>query len=223
MNTDTNTDSTILAISQSTAHCSCAILRNNKLMAQKEWDSKMINNHEVFKAIPALFSDAAISINDITSFAVDIGPGSFAGIRTAISTINGMALPDKQKVTGISCGEAIACEILKNNPDKTIVVVGDARRQSLWYAEFILKNDTLTTSQDYSLTTKDEFPTLIKKETIIATPDWHRLEEYLTTTTPKNSTLISQQSFPTAETIAFLAISNHARPALPLYMHPPVA
>lgn len=222
-----NSELAVLAISQSTAHCSTTISQGNAIIAERSWDSQMMNNHDLFKALPALFKDAGLVPADIGVFGVDIGPGSFAGIRTAISAANGMALPDNRTVIGISSGMAIAHDLLIDNQDATIVVVGDARRQKLWHAEFKTIDGVTAVHKDYSLITHSDFPDLIVKDSIVATPDWHRLEKYLTESTPEHASLINRQSIPTAEAIAHLTLLQSGKDevpgkALPLYMHPPV-
>jgi tRNA threonylcarbamoyl adenosine modification protein YeaZ len=223
-----DSESAVLSISQSTALCSTVINRNGRILARRSWDSQMMNNHDLFKALPELFEESELSVSDIELFGVDIGPGSFAGIRTAISAANGMALPDNKQVIGISCGMAIAHDILIDNPDETVIVVGDARRQRLWLAEFIMSDGIASVHKDYSLVTNDEFKQLIRPDSIIATPDWHRLDEFLTESTPKNASLVNRQSVPTADTIAHLTVKQieigiqQEASVLPLYMHPPV-
>ena len=222
-----DSESAVLSISQSTAHCSTIISRNGRILARRSWDSQMMNNHDLFKALPALFEESALSVADIDLFGVDIGPGSFAGIRTAISASNGMALLDNKQVIGISCGMAIAHDIVTDSPDATIVVVGDARRQRLWLAEFRKIGGVITVHKNYSLVTHEDFKDLIRRDSIVATPDWHRLEQYLTESTPSHASLINRQSVPTAEAIALLTLQESGKDempgtALPLYMHPPV-
>lgn len=219
---------TVLSLDQSTAHCSAAVARDTGILAEDSWNSRNIRNQDLFRVLPEMLKETGLSLCEIDIYAVGTGPGSFAGIRTAISAMNGFALPDKKPVMGISCGEAVASDILQTANGQIATVVGDARRNRLWYAQFEKDGETVKTTKDYSLATKEEFPSLLPEDSILATPDWERLEGYLKQTIPGTIEVIAKQQSPKATTVARLALSTSQiancklQTASPIYMHPPV-
>lgn len=66
-------------------------------------------------AIQEILIDSSLEINDIEMFAVDIGPGSFTGIRVAISTLQGLLVikPEKEVYTFYS-SDFLYLSALKN-------------------------------------------------------------------------------------------------------------
>lgn len=80
------------------------------------------NKHtdEILKVVDELLKEAKISIKEIDNICVCVGPGSFTGVRVAISIAKGLALGVKAKVfvlTNFDCFE-------ENNKDCYIVLDG---------------------------------------------------------------------------------------------------
>lgn len=220
----------ILAIDQSTEHCTAAITTANPSPFRVDWDSGFMRNQDVFQHLSKLFRMSSLEPETLDLMAVGTGPGSFAGIRTAISAVNGLAIPYNKNIIGISAGTAIAYDILRSGTDKPVIIVGDARRERLWHTRFTSNDDILTKVPEYGLIEKGNFPELLDQDIIIATPDWHRLETYLLEIIPVGVNIILEQRVPDAVTIAGLAEKIYSlspnitkQPVLPIYMHPPVA
>ena len=64
------------------------------------------------------------------------GPGSFAGIRSALAFAQGYALGSKCEVLGIPSPCAVAAQVYAGGADFPLAVVGDARRGKFWIALF---------------------------------------------------------------------------------------
>ena len=73
-----------------------------------------------------------LDLDGVERIVVGTGPGSFAGIRSAIAFAQGFALGRKCEVLGLPSACAIAAEV-RETP---IAVVGDARRGKFWIALF---------------------------------------------------------------------------------------
>jgi len=132
----------ILAIDQSSSFSSIALLKDDVVIAGKEWDEKGMRNQYVFTALPELLSEDSISLADIDMFAVGLGPGAFSGLRISLSALRGIALPTQKPVFGVSSAEAIARSIALDNGCTEIAVVGDARRSLFWLARFDATSDS---------------------------------------------------------------------------------
>ncbi|MBQ0032923.1 MAG: hypothetical protein KBT68_08990, partial [bacterium] len=84
----------------------------------------------------------ALDLDGVERIVVGTGPGSFAGIRSALAFAQGYALGRKCEVLGLPSACAIAAQIYAENPlsDSTsslhLAVVGDARQGKAWVALF---------------------------------------------------------------------------------------
>ena len=74
-----------------------------------------------------------LSMEGVERIVVGIGPGSFAGIRSAIAFARGYALGRPCEVLGLPSPCAIAAQL---GGEGRLAVVGDARRGKLWVALF---------------------------------------------------------------------------------------
>lgn len=183
---------------------------------------------ELFRLIPEALSEATLCLSEINVFAVGTGPGSFTGIRAAVAAARTMALPDAVPVTGISSARIIAAEVATGNAFRHVCVIGDARRQRLWIARYIIKNHQLTPMEDIHLLPVADLNAILLPGSIVASPDWDRLQSVLLEHVPAHATLIEDAVFPNTEQAARLA--RHAVDAghplqkpSPIYLHPPVS
>ena len=75
--------------------CSCGM--NIYLQKGEEiflFEDKIQNKHsdEVLKNIDDLLNKASLKVSDIKNFCVCVGPGSFTGVRVAVSVVKGLAI-----------------------------------------------------------------------------------------------------------------------------------
>ena len=79
-------------------------------------------------------------LEGVDRIVVGMGPGSFAGVRSAIAFAQGCALGRKGlEVYGLPSPCAALAEFLKRNHDcegKKITIIGDARQGKYWVARF---------------------------------------------------------------------------------------
>ena len=96
---------------------------------------------------------------------VGTGPGSFAGIRSALAFAQGYALGTKCEVLGLPSACALAGE-------GRIAVVGDARQGKAWVALF----DGYEPVGEVFQTEQDELPSAVPPEYRVVTPDAKRID-----------------------------------------------
>ncbi len=85
-----------------------------------------------------------LDLDGVERIVVGTGPGSFAGIRSAIAFAQGFALGRKCEVLGLPSACAVAAEVFSPShpspshpsPLTPLAVVGDARRGKFWIALF---------------------------------------------------------------------------------------
>ena len=111
--------------------------KNNKIY-KKNLLGKKSGNY-LAKAVKDTLKEANVTINDIEKFAVDIGPGSFTGIRVAIATLQGMLVsqPEKEVRTFLSSDFIYLSSLTKNKNyliDKKLAVLKRARENAAYVA-----------------------------------------------------------------------------------------
>lgn len=77
----------ILAVDCSTSLGSATLFLNSDKIYHRTWDKKNSHASLITIEIEKLFMDANCSLANIDKFALNIGPGSFTGIRVGLNTI----------------------------------------------------------------------------------------------------------------------------------------
>ena len=82
----------------------------------------------------SLLGQAGLSPMDVTAFAVGLGPGSYAGVRSSLAFANGMSMPSGATITGVPSAAAAALSnpAFFSKPGARLAVAGDARRGTAW-------------------------------------------------------------------------------------------
>ena len=75
------------------------------------FEDKIQNKHsdEILKVIDELLSKAKVSVKDIQNICVCVGPGSFTGVRVAVSIVKGLAIGTNAKVFALSNFDIFDC------------------------------------------------------------------------------------------------------------------
>ena len=218
----------ILAIEHSTATGSIALLNGEEIVEEATWQQAPREPSSLIEKISTILTQQKLNASEIDVFVVGQGPGIYSSLRISLSTANGLALPGKKPVYGISSAIAIAQKhAATNHPDK-ITVIGDARRNRVWYAPFKVTNEEIKDSQPYQLIAIDELSGYLQKDDTIISPDWSRLAEPLANIETNNANIIQCDKIADAATIGLLAYSRVKQnidpqfPLAPIYIHPPV-
>ncbi len=218
----------ILAIEHSTATGSIALLDDENILQKRTWQRAAREPSMLIEQISQILTTQSLSAAEIDIFAVGQGPGIYSNLRISLSVLNGLALPDKKPVYGISSAAALVHEYRQKHGLNKITVIGDARRNRVWYAPFTIKNEQLQDNQPYQLIKIDELPNYLKVDDTIISPDWNRLAEPLSGIETNSANIIQHDLIPKASIIGELAKEqieqgNHPEfPLAPIYIHPPV-
>ena len=218
-----------LAIDQATKLGSATVLQDNTLLATRQWEEHPLCHQSLFEELQKLLAKAACTVADINLFGVNIGPGSFTGIRMAVSALRAMALPGKQPVLGITCGEALSTNLTNNNLRRLpVAVVGDARRDRFWFGRFEDAIAPASMRDAYTLVDPAKLGRHLADIGIVITSDWDRIGPQLIAAAPPTCEVIRESRYPDATIVARLAQARYQRsgscePPLPIYMNPAVA
>lgn len=143
------------------------VLKNNgEIVESKAIESNDTNYHSVY-LIPELrniLQKNNILISDLEAIGVNIGPGSFTGIRAGITIARVLAQQTQKKLVGVS-----SLQILSkiNKSDKNSVVISDARKNKVYYAKYA--GNTVITEP--MLVERDELISKLSNENAIIIAD----------------------------------------------------
>jgi tRNA threonylcarbamoyladenosine biosynthesis protein TsaB len=112
----------ILALELSTARGSIVRLGREEFF--RDWANDRKNSGTFFETLTAVQKQFGAPETII----VGLGPGSYAGVRIAISAAIGLAVASNARLIGFPSICAMECE------EKEYCVIGDARRQSFFFA-----------------------------------------------------------------------------------------
>lgn len=128
----------ILAISTSSAAGSIALIEDNVVAAELASSAAGTLSVWLLKSIKGILDKTGRSTGEIDLFAVDVGPGSFTGIRVGVSTVKGLAWTTGRKAAGVSTLKALAMNITSS--ESPICPVLDARKGEVYAALYLRKN-----------------------------------------------------------------------------------
>ena len=114
----------ILALETTDQVASVALLTDAGCI-EKRIESDQRHEETVMPAVDALLTEAKLSPQALTAIAVDVGPGSFTGVRIGVCHGNAMALALGLPVISVNALEALACPLLGGSGPVAAVI--DAR------------------------------------------------------------------------------------------------
>lgn len=126
-----------LALDTALSACSAALFSNGDVVAERYAEPGKGHAELLMSQIEGVLADASMTFTDIARVGVTVGPGSFSGVRIALSVARGMALVTGIPVIGITTLEALAAGVPAND-DATITAAIDARRGEIYVQSFAL-------------------------------------------------------------------------------------
>jgi tRNA threonylcarbamoyladenosine biosynthesis protein TsaB len=99
---------TIIALDTSTAAMAAAITRGDEVLAEIESLAERNHSVHVITHIKALLQETGISNKELDAIVVGSGPGSYTGMRIAVTAAKTLAWAWEKPLTGVSSLEAIA-------------------------------------------------------------------------------------------------------------------
>jgi tRNA threonylcarbamoyladenosine biosynthesis protein TsaB len=125
---------TILALEFSSEQRSAAVARDGTVLAEAVETGG--RSTAAFGMILKILAEAKISREYIDVLCIGLGPGSYTGIRAAISIAQGWQLARQVKLLGVSSTGAIAAQAQAENIFGRVNVVVDAQRGEFYLATY---------------------------------------------------------------------------------------
>lgn len=123
----------ILAIDTTSKICSVALLEDDKIIDEMNLDSGLTHSENLMPLVKEILEKNKIELKEINLIGVDVGPGSFTGIRIGVASVKAMAEVWNIPVASITSLETLARSIETTN---TIVSLIDARNSQVYMGIF---------------------------------------------------------------------------------------
>ncbi len=92
----------IIAVSTSSKNPSVAVLRDDGNIHMKMDESGKPHSVSLMPLLDELLNEEGMTVDDADALAVDIGPGSFTGVRIGVSTVNALALAANKRIIPVN-------------------------------------------------------------------------------------------------------------------------
>lgn len=210
-----------------------ALARADDILCELLWEGGSARSPAWFAELRDALEKCACRVEDVEQFVCAIGPGSFSGIRSALAALEGMALPGRKVVLGISSAAALAFEHSSAAFD-SVTVIGDARRSTLWVTSFKPNSKCGLTrldggiptqsADDFKLITEAQIADEVPERSLVISPDWERIGGLLSASFAAERLIpekLSSRAPVLAEMAARFPVICRAAP-MPIYLHPAV-
>jgi len=135
---------TILALEFSSAQRSVAVVRPGHPRMCMEAVETGAGGTNAFRLMAKVLAEAKVEREQIEVLAVGLGPGSYTGVRVAISIAQGWQLARGVKLLGIGSGECLAAQAQAEGKFGRVNVVIDAQRNEFYLASYEVSSDGWT-------------------------------------------------------------------------------
>ena len=137
----------VLAVETSSLAGGVALLDGERLVAEYQLDVSVTHSERLMSAVDRVLADARWTPRDLAGLAVAVGPGSFTGLRIAVSTVKGLALALDLPIAAVPTLDAMAAAL----PWAALPVcpVLDARKGEVYASLYRWDGEAMRREWDY--------------------------------------------------------------------------
>ncbi|MFD1472496.1 tRNA (adenosine(37)-N6)-threonylcarbamoyltransferase complex dimerization subunit type 1 TsaB [Companilactobacillus mishanensis] len=195
----------ILAFDTSNKPLTVAVVEDGKVLAHMESTEIKTHSVSILPDIQESLKTANLSVNDIDLIAVADGPGSYTGVRIAVTVAKTLAFTLNKPLVGVSSLRVLAA----NGTDgKLAVPVIDARNDNAFAGAYILKsNEVVNVIADQHISMDKLFELLANydENNIQFVNVSEHLAELIQNKMPNAEIILTKDSLPNAAKLANLA------------------
>jgi tRNA threonylcarbamoyladenosine biosynthesis protein TsaB len=180
----------ILALEFSSSQRSVAIARDGTVLADMSETSERGTN--AFGMIEKVLAAAKTVREEIECLVVGLGPGSYTGIRVALSIAQGWQLATGVKLLGIGSAECLAAQAQAENLFGRVNVVIDAQRGEFYLAAYQISEGGVREMEPLKIVTAAKVQSCASAGEILAGPEvarWFAAGKNLFPSAPMLATL----------------------------------
>lgn len=130
-----------------------------ELLGSASWSREKSASEEITSTLQSLISDLNISLSEIERLAVDVGPGSFTGLRVGINLIRGLGFGLNKSIFAVDSLRAQAGPVVKDC-ERTLSL-RSAFRDLIYWSEYLLVDGRCVEKSPPTATRASELATSI--------------------------------------------------------------
>lgn len=157
----------ILAVEFSSERRSVAVVEEGRVLGE----AFEMGGRAAIALVERALVESKVEREQIECIAVGIGPGSYTGIRGAISLAQGWQLAREVKLLGISSVECVAAQARREKLLGTIGVVVDAQRGEFYLGKYAVALNGIEEIEALRIVPADEVKKLADGGAVIIGPD----------------------------------------------------
>jgi tRNA threonylcarbamoyladenosine biosynthesis protein TsaB len=194
----------ILSIETSSKVCSVAIHHDGKLLANQTIFTEKASSGMLTPIIRQVLDNNNLKPKDLDAVAVAMGPGSYTGLRIAVSTAKGLCMACEKPLIAINTLEAMALQVKNYFPEKTLFCpMLDARRMEVYCAVYD-KNMNCVEATNAKVIDESSFTELLRQNNVVFFGEGaEKCKETLAHN--KNVHFLNETVWPSATTVGYLA------------------
>ncbi len=127
---------TIFALDSSTTSASVAIVTDGQILFSHTEDYGRTHSERLMPLCDVAFKTAGVTPKEIDLYVVCNGPGSYTGLRIAVSTIKGLAMACNKPCVAVNTLQVLAA----GQQDGNVITLLNARRGNFFSAAYRVKD-----------------------------------------------------------------------------------
>jgi len=155
----------LLAVETSSLAGGVALLDDERLVAEYLLDVSITHSERLMAAVDRVLADARWSARDLGGLAVAVGPGSFTGLRIAVSTVKGLALALGLPIAAVPTLDAMAAAV----PWAALPVcpVLDARKGEVYASQYRWDGGAMRREWEYLALSPEAFAARLTEPVVL--------------------------------------------------------
>ncbi len=142
----------LLGISTAFQALSLSISNGQNLLSTVSLDESRTHAEKIIELISKILAELKLELKSLDGIAVNLGPGTFTGLRIGLSTAKGLAFGSKLKLYGYtSFEELVFAAISKNNVSGRISTLIDSRKDEFYSAKYHVSGEKFTLIDSFEL------------------------------------------------------------------------
>lgn len=156
----------LLALDTATPQCTLALGVDECVYEDNQVLTSPRHGDILLHSLETLLNKAGCTLKDLEGIACGVGPGSFTGLRLALSAAQGLSLANETPLIGISTLAILAQEAQERFHVKEVVTAIDARMGQLYWQIFHLDENAgiMVASNSPQLSTPEEMCKLLPEK-----------------------------------------------------------
>jgi len=197
----------VLALETATMTGGIAIVKDNSLIGEIRTNVKIAHSERLMGSIDWLLKTSDISVNEISAFAISIGPGSFTGLRIGLCTVKGLAYATDKPVIPVPTLDAFARSLpLCSSP---LCPMLDARKNEVYTGLYKWKDGECVKVTPERAVNPVDFLKEIKEPTVFAGDGATTYRDLIKDALKENALFLPpSRMYPSAATVAEIAIEK---------------